>query len=870
MVRSATRSLAALILSVCSLMMACGAGAPAIAQSAALPLPQIAWRVENPFRFFTDATDTEVHRATFLALPPADQLQRPILAAEQALSVRHDVSWAETMFRDTCWNSDTNQFVCKDGRSYINPTSHRAIFRITNIDEAAGLSCTWLTAPRSGPVRGDAVTLPCSEEVRFDIPYPSGARVTVEIGGREVAAEDVQVKDLLVVGMGDSFASGEGNPDLPVRFSRDRSSDYGTHGGVALNGYPARIGPWKQIGDKGFVKENSRWLDQACHRSLYSHQLRAAMQLAVEDDHRSVTYVGVACSGSEVTYGLFLKYAGNEWVPNPTDMSQISAIAAAQCEGDNAPTQDLPEAYHMNGAIPELRGGLVLRKCDAINARKIDLMFVSVGGNDVGFSRLLANSVLDDASTLRMLGGWFGQVHGLDDASLGLEALIKRYKSLNRALHYLLHIPWEQSDRILLTAYPGLALQGDGVSTCPDGAAGMDVLPDFKFSESKARIGTWVADKLHVTMKKAADQYGWSFVDSHRREFIGRGICAGNTTDGTRIADDLRLPRKTADGWRPYNPADYRPYVPRQRWFRTPNDSFMTGNFHVAPSLLQKVLKLDAFAWVQLLLAATYSGAFHPTAEGQAAIADAVAHRARTVLQKYGQGTEKPALAATAPSMLDETGAAASSIGPGADSLLIAPGGAVPPPAPIEQAPLPGVAPSGVETPAGAQGGVLTAQPGTLKAPVASGAVAKAIDAPAPPKVGANGAVPAPATAGPVLENLPPVAPPVAPAAPNAAPAAVPAPATGAASAPAPAAAVTPLAQPAVGGALPSSPPAADAGPSLDGAMGEPDDAALTMPDLTLPADLLNAPRSALEDEQGGDALNSKAVLPPSSAVQAQ
>ena len=39
---------------------------------------------------------------------------------------------------------------------------------------------------------------------------------------------------------------------------------------------------------------------------------------------------------------------------------------------------------------------------------------------------------------------------------------------------------------------------------------------------------------------------------------------------------------------------------------------------------MQKVLKTQGYAWVQLLLASVYSGAFHPTAEGQAAIADAV------------------------------------------------------------------------------------------------------------------------------------------------------------------------------------------------------------------------------------------------------
>ena len=76
-------------------------------------------------------------------------------------------------------------------------------------------------------------------------------------------------------------------------------------------------------------------------------------------------------------------------------------------------------------------------------------------------------------------------------------------------------------------------------------------------------------------------------------------------------------------------------YASRQRWFRTPNDAFMTGNFHAAASLMQKVLQMQGLSWFQLLLASIYSGAFHPTAEGHAAIADAVVANARTVLEKY-------------------------------------------------------------------------------------------------------------------------------------------------------------------------------------------------------------------------------------------
>jgi hypothetical protein len=367
--------------------------------------------------------------------------------------------------------------------------------------------------------------------------------------------------------------------------------------------------------------------------------MRAALQIALEDPHRAVTYAGFACSGAETTFGLFLRYKGNEWVPNPPDLSQISAAAAAQCGKEEAEPQDLPEAYHMKGQVEELKGGLVLRKCEAEKARKVDLVLLSVGGNDIGFSRLLANAVLADQSTLKKLGGWFGQVHGLTEARPQLARLGDRYKSLNRALHNILHIPWSESDRIVLTGYPGLALLGDGSEVCPDGDAGMEVYPDFRLSEARAKDGTQIAEKLHRLMRQSARTYGWTFVESHRRQFIGRGICAGFTDSAFSIADDLRLPRRIAGEWRPYNPSEYRAYVPRQRWFRTPNDAYLTGNFHVEPSLIQKALKLESLQWFQLLLASTYSGAFHPTAEGHAAMADATVEQARAVIEKYNGPT---------------------------------------------------------------------------------------------------------------------------------------------------------------------------------------------------------------------------------------
>ena len=562
-----------------------------------------------------------------------------MLSAERELSNKHDDGWASIVLGRTCFDVEKHLYVCPDGTDYINPRSHSIIADLKGIPDAGLIDCTWLTAP-NGPraPRGQAATRPCSEPVELEVPYPNGARISVEIGGREVTSTEAVVTDFFIVGMGDSFASGEGNPDLPIRFSRERSVSYGTGLlGSDLVGYPARIGGWRQIGDERFIQENARWHDQACHRSLYSHQLRAALQLSLEDPHRAVTFVGVACSGAEITQGLFLRYKGNEWVPNPPRLSQIAAVAEAQCAGNRPRRHDLPEAYHLKGRVPELKG-LALLKCDVEYARKIDLLMVSIGGNDVGFSRLVANAVLSDKTLLKWLGGWLGEIEEAAAAKDQLGTLYLRYMALDRAIRNILHIPWEENDRVLLTAYPGLALLEDGSTVCPSGRAGMDILQDFKLSAGKARDGSLLAERLNEVMRRSARENGWTFVESHRKAFLGRGICAGWSDAAFSTADDLRLPRKINGAWQPYNPADYRPYASRQRWFRTPNDAFLTGNFHVPGTLLQKVLQVHN-SWFQLVLASTYSGSFHPTAEGQAAIADAVVEKARRVLAKYARAS---------------------------------------------------------------------------------------------------------------------------------------------------------------------------------------------------------------------------------------
>jgi hypothetical protein len=633
--------------------LACWAGLvpTALAQSAgvaasgsAAPLGlAIEWRLKNPFRFFADPQDLERHREAFAWLTPEER-QNPVLSLERRLARHHPMGWATLMKGPTCWDAKHNRHRCPDGRQYLQPTSHVIVVQATGLDDDPGSVCIWRVTtrkdmqPRRTRIRARRKAMrhsgPCLEPVEFEIPYPAGADIVVETVTGRRAETRVRVRDVFIVGIGDSFGSGEGNPDDPVRFSERRAADYGTiDGEVALAGYPARLGNWREIGDERFGRSAAKWLDRACHRSVYAYQLRAALQLALENPQRAVTFAGFACSGAEITEGLFLRYKGNEWVENPPTLSQISAVAQAQCAHRAAPAREYPEAYHMRGQVEALKGLVVLRKCPRGHARKIDLLLVSIGGNDIGFARLVANAVLRDRTMLRRLGGWFGQVFQPSDVEAPMQELSYRYKALNRALHNVLHIPWQESDRVILTAYPGMALLSDGRSVCPDTRLGMDVLPQYRLSAKRALAGERVNERLYQLMRQTAQETGWRIVDAHRRAFLGRGICA--TGDYFDAADDLRLPRFREGYWQPYNPASYQPYAPRARWFRTPNDAFLTGNFHVKSGLMRRVLRTDRLRWTQLLLASTYSGAFHPTAEGHAAIADAVVRQAREVLRKY-------------------------------------------------------------------------------------------------------------------------------------------------------------------------------------------------------------------------------------------
>jgi hypothetical protein len=159
----------------------------------------------------------------------------------------------------------------------------------------------------------------------------------------------------------------------------------------------------------------------------------------------------------------------------------------------------------------------------------------------------------------------------------------------------------------------------------------MEVFPPFRLDGGKVGKAEAFTKELNAQLAAVAGR-NWTYIDAFRDEFRSHGLCASN---GGGPQETLAFPRQVNGAWTPFKPSEYRPYMPRQRWFRTPNDAFLTGHFHVAGSVVQSALRSESLSWFQLMLASTYSGAFHPTAEGHAAIADATVAAARRVLDRY-------------------------------------------------------------------------------------------------------------------------------------------------------------------------------------------------------------------------------------------
>lgn len=620
---------------------------PVSAQGAA-PSLQISWEVRNRFRLFREERDFQLQ---------LDALRnRTVLASEQMLGVQSDGrGWARNTVGRLCIDlaGRVSEPCTRDGvkESYLTPTEHPVTVRLSG-EIPVGAVCAWTFDDGEGPRQS---TLDCAEPINFRALYGRRTVATVDVTSGEGPVRvtaDIVVRDILIAGLGDSIASGEGNPDRPVALSDDgfcfrsylggpagqfyRPSRAAFKGGRSCDSYES-LQAWQRAG--------AQWLNAACHRSLYSYQTRAALALAVQYPHIAVTYLPLACSGATIADGLLGSQRAREC---------LTTKSASTCAGS------------VNAQVAELREALTAARRRAPN-RRLDLVLLSIGANDINFSGLVADVIVenDTERTLFKRAGILGSVE--ESRAALVRELPAGFDKLREQLKPLVG---GDMGRVVFTAYANPALVNGG--PCPGGPGGLDVHPSFSADPRRlANVTNFVDTEFLPRLRAIAlceggvlcrnpDADRMTFVDGHLQAFANHGYCARGASDPefdracfspkgdsfeASLVEATQQPMVCGRG-----ASEFRAYLPRARWIRDANDSYFAAmTYPQGYSAAVQPSDIHDATWG--ILSAVYGGAIHPTGEGHAAMADAVVPAAASVLRLGAEAdvTQEPLAPVTSP-----------------------------------------------------------------------------------------------------------------------------------------------------------------------------------------------------------------------------
>jgi hypothetical protein len=697
-----------------------------ICGTAASHAADLTWEVENPYRFFKRSTSFDMHERAFNAVRgnasqplPANILWRverrlndpdckdastPDSCLESARQgfERSRLGWAAQTVDVTCYdrNARPRRYMVTCDRQYswgtakedyILPDAHTVVMRISpeQLAAAGAGDCVWTWLPRRPGGTAETKKQACKDKLVIKrVPFlldraQSGVSVKVQLpNGTQLADPNVTVDDIFVVAMGDSFASGESNPDRPVTFSNAREMVYdptnqydrmATRGvkkddnfGVAAA--DAQINPKSlpkrlmEDEEKGLIykptsrefldafdKRGAQWLSADCHRSQYGYPFRVSIGMALENHHRAVTFVSLACSGADIVEGLFAERDAREQITGPSAqkkvVSQFDQLSDLICRNGaagrtHAVSYRLP--VYATGSTGISDQTFTKQWCPPeARKRPIDVFLLSVGGNDVGFGPLVAYAMTESASDLAPIVGLVGQeirfAPGVSEVYL--RVLDRRMRAVKDALHDAFGI---DPSHVLQNAYEPIQFDETGNVCGSQPTLGLDVHPKLKYSRERTQeVSAFVRELQNrlVCITNASNPgcpaglatgsgTGFQLITDHTAEFSKRGVCARDPQKALVDQVNMNIPRLSHanDAWVPYSPAGALPYAHHWRLARNPNDTFLAGNTHREG--------ISPFDDLQPAYAALYSGAFHPTAEGHAIVADHVLRHVNELLEK--------------------------------------------------------------------------------------------------------------------------------------------------------------------------------------------------------------------------------------------
>jgi len=390
--------------------------------------------------------------ATVVACYPSRSMKRPLDPDRPSVPLKCHFEWSMEQRVGKDLNGD-GRIDVPNTADYANPQSFELNFTACATGGDSIQSYDWLIQG-TNDLRSCRTTTPTYKlrGVRHES-YNVRLTVTDRNGYQNEHEQAVNPRDIFLAVVGDSYASGEGNPE------------------TLANSREHMLPAWADSPDSA-----------ARHFSTFCAPALAAISLERSDPKSSVTFVSFASTGATVGSGLLGRQQGKEKV--------------------NTPDANLP---------PQLE---LLRNVSA--GRRIDVLLVSIGGNDAGFVEALRDLVEHDS-------------HPFADDVADIACRVReRFTKLARDLGLLasaistLNV---KPSHVLLMTYPdpffGRAasiLPGDILEDAADSdlewagiswnVASASLSPD----EMRAARDIFI-HPLNALLREAAIKYGWTTVE---------------------------------------------------------------------------------------------------------------------------------------------------------------------------------------------------------------------------------------------------------------------------------------------------------------------------------------------------------------------
>lgn len=465
--------------------------------------PKIDWEVKNNFRLI----DGDKEQAQFLA-----ELEKKVESADEGTPYVEPRKRCNGNNYCSKFNPTTNQY---DGNWYAN-TNRRIALKV--IGGGKITACQWSKARDADAASPEWQRIGSKTTATADVIVGKNRiRAECSAGQRKLPPIDqiVDVKDIKIIAIGDSYMAGEGSPQI-------------------IRGDPNAPPTTPGATPDDAKQKPAQWLQPRCQNSLLSTTGIAAAHLAGKNKRLSVTYVNVACSGAELNEGILKQYEGRATYKH---LQKMYAAFNLDQRGTFYPSAYLPSQIQQVKNVACRNG-----QCAA------DYIFVLTGGNELKFADIVRDMITGCTASCR--------ARMLRELRPALDALPETYRKLKTELDGMFTASSEQpSPSVVLLQYPNPVqfTKGSGrsrsVHSCRDTFFKGMVSGVAKFTiDGVSAVNSQFAYReilrpLNKALKSIAGDLQWRHVATIEDLTTGNGYCASerwfNTIDDSAKKQDV-------------------------------------------------------------------------------------------------------------------------------------------------------------------------------------------------------------------------------------------------------------------------------------------------------------------------------------------